>query len=59
MKKIINAAICDARKVTEESLVGFDQIKICAAVLIVGERSKELLNKYHARLDVANVQAFS
>ena len=55
MKKIINAAICDARKVTEESLVGFDQIKICAAVLIVGERSKELLNKYHARLDVANV----
>ncbi len=55
MKKIINAAVCDARNVAEESLAGFDQIRISAAVLIVGERSKALLNKYHARLDVANM----
>ena len=44
-KKVINAATCDARGVTEESLAGFDNITINAAIMIVGERSKELLNK--------------
>ena len=42
-KKVINAATCDARSVTEESLAGFDKITINAAIMIVGERSKELL----------------
>ena len=53
--KIINAATCDAREVTEESLAGFDRITINAAVLIVGERSRELLNKYPVTMNVANV----
>ena len=53
--KVINAATCDAREVTEESLAGFDRITINAAVLIVGERSRELLNKYPVTMNVANV----
>ena len=53
--KIINAATCDAREVTEESLAGFDRITINAAVLIVGEQSRELLNKYPVTMNVANV----
>ena len=43
--KMINAATCDARAVTEESLAGYENITINAAILIVNERSKELLNK--------------
>ena len=53
--KMINAATCDARAVTEESLAGYENITINAAILIVGERSKELLNKYHVTMNVANV----
>lgn len=46
--KVINAATCDAREVTEESLAGFEHITINSAILIVGERSRELLNDYSA-----------
>lgn len=53
--KVINAAICDTRYVTEESLAGFENITINAAVLIAGERSKELLNRYHVTMNVANM----
>lgn len=53
--KVINSAVCDARAVTEESLKGFERIIINSAVLIVGEDSKELLNKYPVTMNVANV----
>ncbi len=53
--KVINAAVCDARDVTEESLAGFDSITVNAATLIVGERSKELLNRYPVTMNAANV----
>ena len=53
--KMINAATCDAREVTEESLAGYENITINAATLIVGERSKELLNRYPVTMNVANV----
>jgi len=53
--KVINAATCDAREVTEESLAGFEHITINSAILIVGERSRELLNKYPVTMNVANV----
>lgn len=53
--KVINAAVCDARGATEESFAGFENITINAAVLITGERSKELMNRYHVTLHVANV----
>ena len=54
-KKVINAATCDARGVTEESLAGFDTIIINAGILIVGEHSKELLNRYPVTMNVANI----
>ena len=53
--KVINSAVCDAREVKEESLAGFEHITINAAILIVGERSRELLNKYPVTMNVANV----
>lgn len=54
-RKIINAAVCDARDVAEESLSGFDSITINAAILITGPRSKALLNRYPVALNAANV----
>lgn len=53
--KIINAAICDAREVKEESLAGYENITVNAATLIVGERAKALLDKYPITMNVANV----
>ena len=53
--KIINAATCDARAVTEESLAGYENITINAAILIVNERSRALLNQYPVTMNVANV----
>jgi hypothetical protein len=53
--KVINAATCDARNVTEESLAGFEKVTINAAILIVGERARELLNKYPVTLNAANI----
>lgn len=53
--KMINAATCDARAVTEESLAGYENITINAAILIVNERSKELLNKYPVTMNAATV----
>jgi len=53
--KMINATTCDARAVTEESLAGYENITIHAAILIVNERSKELLNKYPVSMNTAIV----
>ena len=53
--KMINAATCDARAVTEESLAGYEKITINAAILIVNERSKELLNKYPVTMNASTV----
>ena len=53
--KVINVATCDARGVTEESLAGYENITINAATLIMGERSKELLNRYPVTMNVSNV----
>ncbi len=54
-KKVINTAVCDAREVTEESLAGLESITINAGVLIVGERSRELLKRYPVTMNVGNV----
>ena len=53
--KMINAATCDARNVSEESLTGYENITINAAILIVNERSKELLNKYPVTMNAATI----
>jgi len=53
--KVINAAFCDAREVTEESLQPYDTITINTAVLLVGERAKELLNRYPVTMNAAAI----
>ena len=53
--KMINAATCDARAVTEESLAGYEHITINASILIVGEHSRDLLNKYPVTMNVSSV----
>ncbi len=54
-KKIINAAVCDARDVTEEALDGFDSITVNAATLITSPRATALLNRYPVTMNVAGV----
>ena len=54
-RKVINAAVCDARNVTEESLAGFGSIHINTGVLIVGKRSGELLNRYPVSMNAAKI----
>ena len=53
--KMINAGICDAREVTEESLAGFDSVQVNAGILITSPRAKELMNRYPVRLNTAMV----
>lgn len=55
MKKIINAAVCDARGVQEESLQGFEAIEINASELIADARAKALLEKYHVTVNAASI----
>ena len=43
--KIINAAICDAREITEESLAGFDSISVNGGILLTRPRAKEIMNR--------------
>ena len=53
--KIINAALCDAREITEESLAGFDNISVNGAILLTSPRAKEIMNRYPVRLNTAMV----
>ena len=53
--KMINAGICDAREVTEESFAGFDSVQVNAGILITSPRAKELMNRYPVRLNTAMV----
>ncbi len=54
-KKVINAALCDARYVKEESLQGYDSISINSATMIAGERAREILNRHPVELNVASM----
>lgn len=53
--KVINAAVCDVREVSEDSLAGFDSITVNTAALITGARAKELMNKYPVTVNAAAV----
>lgn len=54
-KLTINAATCDARKVQEETLQGFDKITINSACLLTDERSRALLGKYQVAMNCATM----
>ena len=41
---IVNCDVCDARKIQEESLAGYEQILLNTDILLVDERSRGILN---------------
>lgn len=57
MKKVfvINAAVCDARKVQEETLAGYDEIRINSAMILVSPESQALLSKYPVSMNTSSV----
>lgn len=57
MKKVfkINASVCDARKVQEETLAAYDEIRINSAVMLVDPASQALLNKYPVSMNTSTV----
>ncbi len=42
---VLNCDVCDARKIKEENLAGYEKIVINADVILVDERSREVLNR--------------
>ena len=54
-KMIVNCALCDMRKVTEETLQSYEQIMVNAATVIVTPTTKELVNRYNVALNAADV----
>lgn len=44
---VLNCDVCDARKINEESLAGYEQIVINTDLLLVDERSRGVLNRLH------------
>lgn len=54
-KLLVNAAICDTRSVTEETLNSYESIEINAASILVSAKSKELLSRIHVTINVADM----
>lgn len=54
-EKIINTVVCDMRNVSEESLQGYEAITVNATVLVLGEHSAELLNRYPVTLNTTHM----
>ncbi|AGC68699.1 hypothetical protein Cst_c17170 [Thermoclostridium stercorarium subsp. stercorarium DSM 8532] len=54
-KLIINAAICDARNVKEETLANYENITINSAVILITPESKNLLHSYGVALNCSDV----
>lgn len=54
-KMIVNCAVCDMRKVSEETLQSYEQIVVNAATVLVTARTKELVNRYNVTLNAADV----
>ena len=57
MKKVfkINAEICDARKVQEETLAAYDEIRINSVIVLVSPAAQALLNKYPVSMNASAV----
>ena len=52
---VINAAVCDARRVSETVLGSYKDISINAAVVLVSQETKDLLAKYNVTMNTAEV----
>lgn len=53
-KMVVNAAACDVRKVSEETLAAYESIVINAATVLTNEASRALLGKYPVVMNCAN-----
>ena len=51
----VNCAICDARKVTEETLSSYASVSINTGVLLSNARSRLLLGRYSVNVNSATV----
>lgn len=54
-KLVVNAAICDARNVSEETLNSYESIDINAATVLVSKESKLLMSRYNINMNTAEV----
>ncbi len=54
-KMVINVASCDTRNVTEETLAAYESVTINAALVVTGDRSKELLAKHNVEINAASI----
>ncbi len=54
-KLVINTVVCDATKVTEEKLAGYDSITIDASVLLTTPESRRLLHDYNVMINCNDV----
>lgn len=54
-KLIINAAVCDARNVSETTLDSYKDISINAAMVLASQESKDLMAKYNVSMNAAEV----
>ena len=52
---IVNCAVCDARKVTEETLSSYASVSINTGVLLSNARSRLLLGRYSVNINSATV----
>jgi hypothetical protein len=51
----IDAALCDLRKVQEETLAAYESIEIDAAVVLTNARARTLLTRYPVHIDCAQI----
>ena len=54
-KMVVNCAVCDMRKVTEETLQNYEQVVVNSATVLVTATSKELVNRHNVILNAAEV----
>lgn len=54
-KLVINAAVCDARSVSEATLDSYKEININAATVLVTQETKDLMAKYNVNMNAAEV----
>lgn len=54
-KLYVNAAMCDARNVSQSVLESYESIQINAATVLVSKESKELISKYDVSMNTAEV----
>lgn len=52
---VVNAATCDARKVSDETLSSYENINLNAATLLTTSDSRTLLHKYNVAMNCAKV----